>query len=191
MPIGTSFCRRGKECAEFEYYATPPRAVCELLKLETFSHNIWDPCCGGGHIVETLKEKGYNARGSDLFDHGYGMTPFDFLQRKVPYTADIITNPPYNQAQLFVEHALSLLTEGHKLAMFLRIMFLETKARRVLFEKYPPKKVYVASSRLGCAPNGEFKVRPNGELYYPSSVVYAWFIWEYGYSGETKLGWFN
>ena len=127
----------------------------------------------------------------DLYDHGFGQAGHDFLKRIEPVSCDIVTNPPYAQAQEFVEHAISLLTPGRKLAMFLRLVFLETKARRQLFDKYPPVRVYVASERLGCAPEGEFLTRKNGELYWPSAVAYAWFIWEKGYKGPTTLHWFN
>ena len=48
--------------------------------------------------------------------------------------------------------------EGTKVAMFLKLTFLESKARRELFERYPPKVVYVSSSRLQCAKNGDFEV---------------------------------
>ncbi len=41
--------------------------------------------------------------------------------------------------------------------MFLKIQFLEGKARRALFEEYPPKTIYVSSSRLRCAMNGDFE----------------------------------
>ena len=150
----------------------PPRAVEELLKLECFSENIWEPCCGGGHISEVLIKHGYRVQSTDLTDHGYGRFGVDFLTQSEPVDADIITNPPYVQAQAFVEHAISLLTEGHKAAMFLRLVFL-------------------ARARFGCAKNGEFKVRPNGELYYPSSVDYAWLVWEYGFTESPALHWFN
>ena len=71
---------------------------------------------------------------------------------------------------------------------FLKVQFLEGKARKKLFEKYPPKVIYVASSRLLCAKNGEFqKMRDGGG----SAVAYAWFIWEKGYKGDTVVRWFN
>lgn len=167
-----------------------PRAVKELLKLETFSHDIWEPCCGGGHISEELLAQGYNVLSTDLADHGYGQAGVDFLAWTDQVQADIVTNPPYIQAQAFIEHALSIVGPGCKVAMFLRLVFLETQARKELFEKYPPIRVHVSSVRLGCAKNGEFKVRPDGELYYPSSVAYAWFIWEAGYRGPTIIDWF-
>lgn len=189
--MGTSFCRRNSNGPEHDFYATPPRAVEELLKLECFSETIWEPCCGGGHISEVLIKHGYRVQSTDLMNYGYGRFGVDFLTQSEPVDADIITNPPYAQAQAFVEHAISLLTKGHKAAMFLRLVFLTTQARRPLFEKHPPARVYVASARFGCAQNGEFKVRPNGELYYPSSVDYAWLVWEHDFAGSPTLHWFN
>jgi hypothetical protein len=63
--------------------------------------------------------------------------------------------------------------EGNKVAMFLKLTFLEGKARRELFKRYPPKTVYVSSSRLECGKNGIFKKDP--------AVAYAWFVWQKGY----------
>lgn len=71
--------------------------------------------------------------------------------------------------------------------MFLKLMFLETKKRKELFEKYPPKYVYVSSSRLGCSQTGEF----NSDGNIGSTVAYCWYIWEKGYTGDTILRWFN
>lgn len=184
-------CTRRDEAREsLDYYATPPRAVKELLKLEAFSRDIWEPCCGGGHISKELIAQGYHVFSTDIADHGYGIPGIDFLAERDLVDTDIITNPPYTQAQAFVEHALKMVTRGHKVAMFLRLVFLETQARKELFQKFPPIRVHVSSVRLGCAKNGEFKCRPDGELYYPSSVAYAWFIWEAGYKGPTIIDWF-
>lgn len=126
-----------------------------------------------------------------MYDYGFGLPGLDFLKYDKPVTCDIVTNPPYIQAQRFAEHALSIMADGCKLAMFLRLAFLETQARRKFFDQYPPVRVYVASGRLGCAKNGEFMVDKTGELYYPSAVAYAWFIWEKGFSGIPELHWFN
>ena len=189
--MGVSFLKANTDRIAHDYYATPPRAVIEILKYESFSEKIWEPCCGGGHIAETLKGFGFQVQATDLFNYGYGKSGIDFLKHKTLVDADIVTNPPYIQAELFIRQGISLLTATHKLAMFLRLNFLETQNRGQLFEEYPPALIYVSSSRLGCAPNGNFKKRANGELYYPSSVIYAWFIWEYGYIGTTSLHWFN
>ena len=110
----------------------------------------------------------------------------DFLSCTEPYEGDIITNPPYKYAQEFVEKALGLIPVGNKVAMFLRIQFLEGKQRRQFFEKSPPKVVYVASQRLNCAMNGDFsKYQTN------TAVCFCWFIWEKGFKGEPVIRRFN
>lgn len=101
---------------------------------------------------------------------------------------DIVTNPPYKYAKEFVEKALELIPVGNKVCMFLKLQFMEGKARKLLFEKYPPKTIYISSSRLLCAKNGDFDgMRAGGG----SAVAYAWYVWEKGYKGETVVRWFN
>ena len=171
-----------------DYYATEPKALELLLELETFQPEVWECACGEGHLSEVLKSAGYNVLSTDLIDRGYGTGKVDFLKRTEPWHGDIITNPPYKYAKEFVEHSMELIQEGAKVAMFLKVQFLEGKARKKLFSKHPPKLIYVASGRLLCAKNGEFeKMRQGGG----SAVAYAWFIWEKGYSGVTTLKWFN
>ena len=173
---------------ENDFYATEPRAVELLLELETFSPNIWECACGEGHLSKVLEHRGYKVISSDLVERGYGHGGIDFLKSMKLFDGDIITNPPYKYAQEFVEHALEIITEGHKVAMFLKVQFLEGKARKKLFKKYPPKVIYVASSRLLCAKNGDFEgMRKGGG----SAVAYAWFIWEKGYKGDPIVRWFN
>ena len=169
-----------------DYYATEPKALELLLELETFSNRVWEPACGQGHLSEVLKNSGYNAMSSDLIYRGYGYGNIDFLKVSKSFDGDIITNPPYKYAKEFVEHALDIVTDGHKVAMFLKVQFLEGKARRKMFEKYPPKRIYVSSGRLRCAMNGDF------EKYAKSNAVsYAWFIWEKGFKGDTVIRWVN
>lgn len=72
--------------------------------------------------------------------------------------------------------------------MFLKLTFLESKKRRELFDKYPPKTIYVSSSRLQCAKNGEFEKYKNG---VGTAIAYAWLVWEKGYKGEPVVRWFN
>ena len=177
-----------KEREANDYYATEPKALELLLDLEQFSHHVWECSCGEGHLSEVLKKRGHAVASSDLVDRGYGTGNVDFLQCSSTWCGDIITNPPYKYAREFAEHALELVADGRKVALFLKVQFLEGKARRELFEKHPPKTIYVASSRLLCAKNGEFqKMRDGGG----SAVAYAWFIWEKGYRGDTVVKWFN
>ncbi len=183
-----------KEREQNDYYATEPKALELLLDLENFSPYVWECACGEGHLSEVLKNRGYKVKSSDLVDRGYNDTEvMDFLKVskediKNDVSRDIITNPPYKYAKDFVEHALDISMDSTKIAMFLKVQFLEGKARRALFDKHPPKVIYVASSRLLCAKNGEFeKMRQGGG----SAVAYAWFIWEKGFKGNTVVRWFN
>lgn len=167
-----------------DYYATEPKATEWLCRLEQFEGRILEPSCGEGHMSEVLKAAGYEVASRDLVDRGYGEVA-DFLAiDNLVWDGNIVTNPPYKYAQQFVEKALSIIPEGKKVAMFLKLTFLEGKARRALFRS-TPIRVWVSSSRLKCAMNGDF------ETYGSSAVAYAWFVWEKGYKGETTVKWFN
>jgi hypothetical protein len=156
-----------------DYYATEPRAIELLLEQEQFSELIWEPACGEGHISKVLEEHGHSVYSTDLIDRGYGLGGKDFLNENGVFHGDIITNPPYKQAREFVEKALEVVAPGNKVAMFLKLSFLESKGRRELFRNNPPQAVYVSPSRLQCGKNGVF----GGS----STVAYAWFVWRRGY----------
>lgn len=171
-----------------DYYATEPKAAELLCEVESLSPAIWECACGEGHLAEVLRKRGHIVKATDLIDRGYGYGGVDFLKENVHFHGDIVTNPPYKYAKEFVEHAIDTVADGCKVCMFLKLQFLEGKARRALFEKYPPKCVYVASGRLLCAKNGDFeKMKAGGG----SAVAYAWFIWQKGYTGETVIRWIN
>lgn len=100
---------------------------------------------------------------------------------------DIITNPPYGIALEFIQHALGLVKDGAKVAMFMRLLFLEGKQKYdMLFKPNPPKSVYVCSKRALCAKNGDF-----GKYESGSFTAYAWFVWQKGYKGKPMLDWIN
>lgn len=171
-----------------DYYATEPRAAKLLLELEDFT-NVWEPACGEGHLSKVFMEAGIATRSSDLINRGFGEGGVDFLGIDIQeWNGDIITNPPYIYASEFVMKALSIIPEGRKVAMFLKITFMEGKGRKHLFQNFPPKTIYVSSSRMNCAKNGDFsQYRVSGG----SAVAYAWYIWEKGFKGTTQLKWFN
>lgn len=176
-----------KEREEHDYYATDPLAMELLLERESFDRNVWECACGEGHLSKVLEAHGYNVVSTDLIDRGYGIGGVDFLEFNLdrPLEMDIITNPPYKYAKRFVDKALSLVADGQRVAMFLRLSFLEGKSRRELFDRAPPKYIYVASGRIVCCKNGDF------ESDFSSAVAYAWFIWEKGFTGEPTVRWFN
>lgn len=171
-----------------DFYATDPIAAELLLKEEKFSHNIWECACGQKHLSGVFEKYGYNVRSSDLIDR-CGNEVFDFLSMEnQSWDGDIITNPPYKYASEFIYKSLSVIKHGNKVAMFLKLQFMEGKERKHLFTKFPPKTVYVSSSRIFCAKNGDFEgLKASGG----SAVAYAWYVWEKGFKGNTTVKWIN
>lgn len=174
------------ERADGDFYATDPEAGSMLIEMEEFLGPIWEPSCGAGHLSRAL-EKRFRVISSDLVDRGYGKHGIDFLSCSRMWDGDIITNPPYKYASEFVEKALSLIPDGRKVAMFLKMQFLEGKGRREFFKKAPPRTVWVSSSRIMCAKNGDFEASKKDG----SAVAYCWFVWEKGYAGSPEIKWFN
>lgn len=173
-----------------DYYATEPRALSLLLDCEQFNKRVWECACGELHLSKVLKQYGYDVRNSDIIDrlHNGSIEVIDFLNYEGEWKGDIITNPPYKYARQFVEKALKIVPVGYKVAMFLKLTFLESKTRRELFDKYPFKWLYVSSSRLQCAKNGDFEIYNKGT---GTAVAYGWYIWEKGFNGTPKIKWFN
>ena len=167
-----------------DYYATHPDVTEWLTKIVNLSDNIWECACGEGHISKVLEQKGHTVKSTDLIDRGYGTGGIDFLQQTEMFDGDIVTNPPYKYAEEFVYKALELIPEGRKVIMLLKLQFLEGKSRRKLYDKYPPKEVWVTSSRIKCGMNGNFDIGN-------SAMAYAWYVWEKGYKGDPIIKWFN
>ena len=124
--------------ADADYYATEPAATDWLCKLEQFQSPILEPSCGEGHISRQLIAHGYDVVSRDLVDRGYGEVADFLLFNNDTWEGDIITNPPYSKAQEFVEQALKMVKPGRKVAMFLKLTFLEGKKRGELFKITPP-----------------------------------------------------
>lgn len=126
------------ERADKDYYATEPAATDWLCRIEQFGGPILEPSCGEGHISRQLMAAGYEVVSRDLADRGFGEVA-DFLSPdNTAWDGDIVTNPPYAFAQEFVEKALAIIPDGRKVAMFLKLTFLEGKKRAGLFQNYPP-----------------------------------------------------
>lgn len=131
-----------------DFYPTPADVTHALLD---FLHlvpgtRVWEPACGEGHISEVLRERGYRAYSSDLYDRGYGDPLRDFLRASFLPAAEglggfpqwIITNPPFSQAEAFIRHALTL---GVPFAFLLKSQFWHASKRRNLFEQHRPSHV--------------------------------------------------
>lgn len=172
---------------ENDYYATPPRAIDDLLSIVRLDEKIWEPACGGGHLSSRLKERGYRVYSSDLIDRGYeGFDEqYDFINGKPKkFNGDIVTNPPFKYASDFIIRSLDSIKDGHKVCMFLKLQFLEGQTRKKeLFSRRELKHIFVYSKRITTAKNGDF------DKYKSTALCNAWFVWEKGYSGLPNVDW--
>lgn len=179
---------------EHDFYATNPKAVEMLLThYDILGTEILEPCVGQGHIANTIANFYKNKRniiGLDLVDRGYpNVIVQDFLSWKTDRKFDaIVTNPPYALAQEFIEKSMELLNDNGQMAMFLKIQFLEGAKRKELFEKYPPKYVYVFRNRMATWNNGN-ETDPNTGKRWATTMCHAWFVWEKGFNGEPIIRW--
>lgn len=177
-----------KDRADNDFYATNPKDV-ELLFSECkipFSQNILEPCAGNGHIAQVFKNKGYNVKACDLVQRDYPLDQcWDFLAQQDHFDGDIVTNPPYELACEFVQKSLEMIPPGHRVVMFLKLTFLESRKRRKLFDTKQLKTVYVYTNRTCCAKNGDEK------LFGAGAVAYAWFEFVKDYNNDAVIKWIH
>ncbi len=165
-----------------DFFPTPAWATEALIDNERFKGDIWECACGDGAMSEVLKKTENNIISSDLYDRGYGESGIDFLGSTSKYD-NIVTNPPYNAAEGFVETGLKL--ANNKFALLLRLAFLEGANRqRTIFSKSPPARVWVFSERITFYPAG-------AEVKGSGTTAYAWFVWDKLHAGPTELNWFR
>lgn len=172
-----------------DYYATDPIAAEWLLKIEDFGNSqIWECASGENHLADVFKDYGFTVKTSDIVKRTPKTEVIDFLKYDGKWDGHIVTNPPYKMAKEFIEKALSIVPDGNKVCMFLKVQFLEGKTRKDFFKKYPPQKIWISSSRIMCAKNGDFNsLKESGG----SAVAFAWYVWQKGYKGQTIIDWFN
>ena len=175
---------RGRELrktakASADWFVTPPEVTLALLERELFTQSVWECACGDGAMSRMLEARGYDVFSTDLVNRGYGIGSRDFLKEREPWRDSIVTNPPFNAAGAFAQHALAL--GARKVALLGRLAFLEGEARHEqLFAANPPSRVWVFSKR---------QTLWAGDLARPDkagrgAMAYAWFVWERGHRGS-------
>jgi len=165
-----------------DFYETPYSLVWQLLENEVFDtwRSVLEPCCGEGAIVDQLC-KFRVVRAYDLqFDHT------DFFHEDSQYDY-IITNPPFSLAKEFILKAKQV--ARRKIAMLLPLSYLHGEGRYTeIYQdtEFPLKCIHVFT-RYPMLGN---PLRPDGK-YTTGFVVYAWYVWEKGYTGEPEIKWIS
>lgn len=185
MAFGTGSQSAPLKDRKDDLYETPPEAVESLLKVETLPRTLWEPACGPGSIVRVLRKHDHVVYATDLVDYNSAdqdASGWDFLmERQLPIGVQaIVTNPPFKNAQAFVEHALKLCP---KVYMLLRLAFLESERRTPILDDGSLARVLVYRNRLPMMHRHGFE----GSKITSSGLAFAWFIWDQEHKGPTTL----
>jgi hypothetical protein len=174
---------------ENDYYATPTETTLALP--EDILYPALEPACGEGHISKLLT--GGDVVSTDLVFRGYGKGGVDFLNENFyeelyfpsKYNT-VITNPPFNLFQEFVEKALKV--SNKKVIMFGKLQALEGMKRATFLQTTPLKTVYVFKRRQQLLPNGKDFKEITGRKS-SNTMAFAWYVWEKGYTGKPQIEW--
>ncbi|MEZ5648596.1 MAG: SAM-dependent DNA methyltransferase [Alphaproteobacteria bacterium] len=134
---------------ENDFYPTPPEVTQaffgsdegKLFRENFHGQEVWEPCVGDGAMADIIKGNGHKVIGTDIVDRGwFGTEVQDFLTAKWARAPIIITNPPYNIAQKFIEQAdrLGILY----MALLLKMTFWNASSRYDLWHRFPPVSIY-------------------------------------------------
>lgn len=179
-PLNASIWRRHSE----DWYPEPPEATHALARVEPLVGRCWDPACGKGTIVDALRSRGIECDGSDMVDRAGGrFHQFEFLSlgREHAKPDNIVTNPPFQLAQRFIDHGLTI--ASRKVIALARLAFLESESRAPWFARVPLARVWVFPWRLSMPPGNVATTAKGGK------VAFAWFVFEHGHAGPPTLCW--
>lgn len=170
--------KRNEAKDSLDDFPTPPWATRALIKHvinpERVKEKIcWEPAANRGFMSRPLNEYFGYVIESDIHDYaGIGIKPTNFLETDISRDANIswiITNPPFNKAQQFIEKAQKIATDG--VAMLVRTSFLEGVMRyQTMFMKNPPDIVAQFAERVPM-------VKGRCDARASTATSYAWLVW--------------
>lgn len=162
---------------EVDDFPTPPWATRALIehvigRERVKSQICWEPASNRGYMSRALEGYFEYVIESDVQDYGHGNV-VDFLRCETneitPYINWIITNPPFNKAQQFIERAQTIANDG--VAMLVRTSFLEGVMRyQTMYLTNPPDIVAQFSERV---PMVQGRCDPKAS----TATSYAWLVW--------------
>lgn len=177
--------RHALKARKNDLYETPPEAVRALLLAEQLPDVIWEPACGPGSIVRVLRGAGKTVYATDLVDYesrDQDESGWDFLlEQQLPIgVRAIVTNPPFKNAADFVRKALDL--GAAKIAMLMRLAFLEGSGRSDVLDGGKLARVYVFRNRLPLMHRDGWDGPKS-----TNTMAFAWFVWDQDHSGAPVI----
>jgi len=156
-----------------DFYETPYSLTKLLLEKEGMIGEVLEPACGKGAISSLIQCTAYDIE-------------TDFLKEQRTF-GTVITNPPYSLAYEFIQKAKQVAQS--KIIFLLPLSYLHGKKRydNIWIDKdFPLAKVYVFTRY----PLLGEPLREDGK-HNTGMMVYAWYVWERGYTGEPVIKWLD
>jgi hypothetical protein len=153
----------GYERKERDLYETPewatqalvPHINNRLMPTEI----VFEPACGSGKMVRALEAAGFRVAATDI-DQGHNFLAFEGTAPDA-----VVTNPPYELATEFIDHAL-------------RTDFDHAKTRGRLFAEHPAFHRKIVLTK---------RIRWFEDSKGSPSFNHAWFIWDWRHKGAPTL----
>ena len=181
----------GNKTASFEergsadFYASPYAALPPLLVAEgkRLPKILWEPSCGNGALVLPLRNRGYTVHATDINDWNCpdSESGVDFLSDYAvrsaadfePGIQGIVTNPPFNIIERYVERATTL---SPYVALLCRLAFLESEGRMKWWREVGLRRVHLIAERLPFMHRHGYE----GPKLSNAGMCFAWFLFERG-----------
>ena len=130
-------------------WMTPPDLIKALIKHvlpEVVSKHtlIWDPAMGDGKLLRAINKAGYATFGTDAYAI---RDPIDFLAYIPTDKPTLVTNPPFNQLDEWIGHAVGLLHAGHLRNVVLLLRGDHLGAARRAWHLNHASRIYVCAWR--------------------------------------------
>lgn len=172
---------------ERDLYPTPSWVTQALFRSVRLPQRLWEPSAGHGAISDVLIEMGFQVYASDLVAYPEaGVEERNFLLSLLPDTVvrGIVTNPPFDHAERFIERALMLMENRRGMvAMLLRVDYDSAKTRTHLFRDCPVwSRKLVLTRRIMW-----FEPEPGKKRMSPSEN-HCWYIWSWRHRGPPTIG---
>ena len=170
--------RKGFKNKKDDYYATPKPLIRVLLdnikkeKSDLFNNNnhFLDPCAGNG-VIRDFLEKEYYYKKTKCYDiniraNGIFRKNFRDIDKDKHREDYIITNPPYNQLDEFLDFFKNfkykfLLLRFNHLAVSYRVKYFQDVSGIITFNRQLDLSEWIS----------------NGEIIKSGGFAYCWVIW--------------
>lgn len=155
--------------SKMDFYPTPEEvtvALLDFLQIPTYE-KIWEPACGQNHMVNVMRDRGYEVIGTDI------QGGVDFLTAELPEGVKwIITNPPFNVSEKFIERCLE---HQKPFALLLKSQYWHASKRSKLFMRFPPAYVLPLTWR------------PDFTGQRSSLMDMTWCVWDFKFGMSYAL----